>query len=498
MTKGESDLSYCNAAPSSLSSSCFSREGRQELPRQEQRWVQYFSNYASAQAWFIAEKRLEIDVLGSIAPGARASDKLSTQDQIRGTPNLFSRTLSCCNLLLSLLLLGLSPAPGAQTNPQGVHPEDSLSLRPNDALNRAAFDHFYNLDYDRAVQEFAQVLQRHPDDPFAVNHLLTVVLFRELYRMGALNTGEYANDSFIRTAHRPADPKVKQQIQDLVQRALQLEEKALNANSKDVEALYARGVTRAQFATYTAMVERAWFSALRNALGARHDHERVLELSPAETPAKLIVGAHNYVMGSLPLALRASVTVLGIGGNKEKGLKYLDECAQGTGDTSTDAKILLVLFLRREHRYQEALLIARGLLQSYPRDVLMALEEGNLLRAAGNNADAAAIYRRVWQGGREGRYDGLHYEIAALSLGDLLRSQKDYANAVVAYEQVKEAAQPDPEVLQKADLAAGEVYDVQGKRDLAIKKYQAVLATDPGTGFAGTANRHLKERYREE
>jgi tetratricopeptide (TPR) repeat protein len=411
---------------------------------------------------------------------------------------LFSRTPSYCNLLLCLLLLGfLSPAAVAQTNPQVTHPEDGLSFRPNDPLNRAAFDHFYNLDYDRAVQEFDQVQQRHPDDPFAVNHFLTAVLFRELYRMGALNTGEYANDSFIRAAHRPADPKVKQQIQGLVQRALQLEEKRLGENPKDVEALYARGVTRAQFATYTAMVEHAWFSALRNAVGARRDHERVLELAPEDVPAKLIVGAHNYVMGSLPLALRASVTVLGIGGNKEKGLKYLGECARGTGETSADAKILLVLFLRREHRYQEALPIARGLIQSYPHDVLMALEEGNLLRAAGNNQDAAAVYREVWQAGREGHYDGLHYEIAALSLGDLLRSQKDYASAVAAYEQVNEAAPPDPEILQKADLAAGEVYDLLGKRDLATKKYQAVIATDAGTALAETASKLVKEPYRE-
>ena len=414
---------------------------------------------------------------------------------------MFSRTLSCCQLLVSLLLLSLlllglpSPAAFAQTNVQGT---EGLSSRPNDPLNRAAFDHFYNLDYERAVQEFDQVLQRHPDDPFAVNHLLTAVLFRELYRMGALNTGEYANDSFIRTAHRPADPKAKQQIQSLVQRALQLEEKSLSANPKDVEALYARGVTRAQFAAYTAMVERAWFSALRNAVGARRDHERVLELAPGDVPAKLIVGAHNYVMGSLPLALRASATMLGIGGNKEKGLQYLDECAQGTGDTSTDAKILLVLFLRREHRYQEALAIARGLLQSYPRDVLMALEEGNLLRAAGNDADAAAVYRKVWLAGREGFYDGLHYEIAGLSLGDLLRSQKDYPGAVAAYEQVNQAAQPDPEVLQKANLAAGEVYDMLGKRDLAIKKYEAVVATDPGTPFAESARGYQKEPYRGE
>jgi tetratricopeptide (TPR) repeat protein len=411
---------------------------------------------------------------------------------------LFPRKMTHCNLLLCLILLAPPASVAARQANKGTDPAASLSFRPNDPLNRAAFGHFYNLDYDRSVQEFDQVLQKHPDDPFAVNHLLTAVLFRELYRMGAMNTGEYANDSFIRAAHRPADPKVKLQIKDLVQRALQLEEKVLSTNSKDVESLYARGVTRAQFSTYTAMVEHAWFSALRNAVGARRDHERVLDLAPADTQAKLIVGAHNYVMGSLPLALRAGVTMIGMGGNKEKGLRFLGECAQGTGETSTDAKILLVLFFRREHRYQEALPIARGLIQSYPHDVLMALEEGNLLRAEGQEQEAAAVYRKVWQAGRDGSYDSLHYEIAALSLGDLLRGQKKYVDAVAAYEQVVEVAEPDPEILQKANLAAGQMYDLLEKRDLALKKYHAVVVTDATTPFAESANRYLKEAYRGE
>ena len=37
--------------------------------------------------------------------------------------------------------------------------------------------------------------------------------------MGAMNTGEYANDSFIGQSHRTADPKVKERIKQLVQRA---------------------------------------------------------------------------------------------------------------------------------------------------------------------------------------------------------------------------------------------------------------------------------------
>lgn len=393
-------------------------------------------------------------------------------------------------LFLVCVLLA-AQAMGSDTN------SASLAYRPHDPLNLTAFNHFYNLDYDRAVQEFEQVLGRHPDDPFAVNHLLTATLFRELYRMGVLNTGEYANDSFISAPHRPADPKVKDQIKSLVDRALQLEEKRLAANPNDVEALYARGVTRAQFATYTALIERAWFSALRNAVGARRDHERVLELSPSTMEAKLIVGAHNYVVGSLPWGVKVAASMVGLGGNKEKGLEYLKACAQGNGETSIDAQILLAVFLRREHRYDEALPIVRSLVPRFPQDILLALEEGHLLRAAGRNPEAAAVYRKIWQAGKEGHYPGLHYEIAALSLGDLLRAQKDYGGAAAAYEQVGQAQQSEEETLQKANLGAGEMYDLLQKRDLALAKYQAVVAKDSTSLPAETARKRIKEAYRE-
>ncbi len=397
-------------------------------------------------------------------------------------------------LLLSFLIV--TPVLAAAPWQAGATPE-SFAYRPHDSLNPTAFNHFYNLDYDRAVQEFEQVLARHPDDAFAVNHLLTVVLFRELFRMGVLNTGEYANDSFISAAHRPADPKIKRQIQDLVARALALEEKRLSANPNEVDALYARGVTRAQFATYTAMIERAWFSALRNAVGARRDHERVLELAPATLEAKLIVGAHNYVVGALPWGMKAAASVVGLGGNKEKGIQYLRDCAQGNGETSVDAQILLVLFLRREHRYDEALPIARALIPRFPQNVLLAMEEGNLQRAAGRNQEAAEIYRKIWQAGKDGHYGGLHYEVAALSLGDLLRSQKDFSGSAAAYERVSQARQPEPEALQRADLGAGEMYDMLQKRDLALAKYQAVIANGASTALADTARKRMKEAYRE-
>jgi hypothetical protein len=392
---------------------------------------------------------------------------------------------------LALLRLLITVIFGAGT----IFGQQKMLFRPPDPLNAVAFEHFYDMDYEQSIQEFTQISQRHPGDPDALNHLLTAVLFRELYRIGALNAGEYANDSFINAKHSQADPHVCDQIKSLVQQAESIEESRLNANSKDIPALYARGVTRAQFATYTALIEHAWFSALRNALGARRDHEKVLDLDPRYLDAKLIVGAHNYVVGNLPWGVKTASSMMGLGGSKEKGLKYLDEAAAGNSETSIDAKIVLVVFLRRERRFDESLQILRALEPQYRHNVLFALEEGNVLRAKGQNSDAEAAYRRVWQDGRNSKYAGLNYEVAAVALGDLLRSGKNYAAAVGAYELVSQVSKPDRETAQKAAVSAGEMYDLLHHRDQAVKRYQAALALDSGSALADTARKRIKEPY---
>ncbi len=377
--------------------------------------------------------------------------------------HLLNRVISvaCLKFAIAVLLLACGGGGLPSVSAQASTPDKpSADTRPHDALIDSGFERFYNLDYDQAIQDFERALEKHPNDPLMVNHVTTGVLMRELYRMGAMNTGEYANDSFVGQAHRPADPKMKERIKTLVQRAEKLEDQRLSANPNDVDALYARGVTRGQFAT--------------------------------------IVGAHNYVMGSLPWGVKVAVSLVGLSGSKDKGLQYLSEAADSPDEIGVDAKVVLMLFLRRERRFDEALKVARGVIPRYPQNVLFALEEGNLLRASGHNPDAVAVYRRIWQAGREGHYPGLHYELAALSLGDVLRSDKEYQGAAAAYELVSEVQQPDREYLQKANLSAGEMYDLLKKRDLAVRKYQAVLATNAETPPAQIARKHMKEAYQNE
>lgn len=395
-------------------------------------------------------------------------------------------------ILVCALFASCIPALG-QSHPA---PDASHGV-PHDPQTDVAFDHFYNMDYDRATQEFEKIVEKHPNDAFAINHLLTSVLMHNLYDTGAMNTGDYANDSFIGRTPRPTDTKVKERIKELVRRAEDLEEQQLKTNSKDVNALYCRGVSRAQFSVYTGLVERAWFSALRNAVGARHDHEHVLEIDPNYLDAKMVVGTHNYVIGRLPWSVKMAAALAGLSGSPEKGLDYLREVAKSDGENAVDAKVVLTLFLRREHQYDEALGYMNELAAKYPRNHLFLTEVANLQRAAGHLQEAEATYRKVWQNGREGKYGNLHYEMATWGLGELLRSQKDLAGAATAYDLVNEAPNPDPDILQKANLAAGEMYDLLQKRDLAMKKYQTVLAGNANTGPADQARRYIKEAYRE-
>lgn len=385
------------------------------------------------------------------------------------------------------------PAPGSPPAPQHVR---TLTFRPNDPYTRSAFEHFYSLEYDQAVRDFEQAVKTHPDDLFAANHLLSGVLFRELYRIGALDTELYAKNSFLTSKQFPIDPAARARIKELTDRAFSLEETRLKANPNDVDALYARGVTRGLRSTYIGLIDKAWFAALRNAVGARHDHERVLELSPGYADAKMIVGIHNYVIGSLSWAIKVAASIVGLSGSKDKGIEYLYTAGEASGETSVDARIALSLFLRREQRYPEALALVGGLVQEHPRNFLFVAEQANLLNAAGHGQEAIAAYRKLLDEAQQGYFAETKLEQAWFGLGEALRGQKNYLEAAQAYERVPTFPHADPDLRQRAALAAGEMYDLLQKRDLALHKYNEAITADANSERAEIARKHLKEPYR--
>jgi tetratricopeptide (TPR) repeat protein len=403
------------------------------------------------------------------------------------------RGVLLCSLVIAAINGGVVTVAAETAAPSIPAPRIAIS---SDPLTISGFEHYYSLEYERALGDFEKVQKAHPDDPVATNHVLQAVFFRELYRAGGLETSLYASNSFVTKKQIKFPAEVQRQIRELSERALKASEKRLSANPNDVEALYARGVTHGLRATYLAVVDKAWFSALRAAIAARRDHEHVLELAPTFADAKTAVGVHNYVAGSLPMAIKVAVSLVGLSGNKSKGIKMLYEAAEAKGETSADARVALVLFLRREQRYDEALKVARSLIVEHPKNFLFATEEGNILNAAGHGPEAIASLRQVIDGGKKGRYPDPHLEVALFSLGEALKGQRHFADAAEAYEQVPDYPRADVELRQRAHLYAGQMADAAGLRDRATRNYQAAVADDPQSDHAQLARKYLQKPYR--
>ncbi len=405
-------------------------------------------------------------------------------------------SLQCWAASALVLLSSLSIAGAAGPAGPGNKPADTDPLNHTPEV-REAFERFYNMDFDGALSRFQRVAQAHPHDPLATDFVLDTIIFRELNRLDLLDTTFYTNDGFLTGKHTVVeDPAVRDRVRQLASEAIAAADARLDQNSEDVNALYARGWARSLEATYTAMVERAFASALRIALGARSDNAEVLRLDPNYVDANLVVGTYQYVVGALPFSFRLLVGIAGIKGNKEKGMEMLRLAAEHGVRTSVEARTCMMLFLRRDARYGEALEIAHTLAAQYPHDFLFQLEEANLAKDAGTGLHAVELYRRLLtQAQQPGYFYSAHPELAYFGLGESLRGQKMYGDAVTAYRSAAYAPRTSPELKRRCLLAAGKCYDLMGDRTNASSMYQQVVDAGADSVQAEEARKWMKKGY---
>jgi hypothetical protein len=394
-------------------------------------------------------------------------------------------------LLSSLSIAGVAGPAGPGSKPADTDP---LNRTPE---VREAFERFYNMDFDGALSRFQRVAQAHPHDPLATDFVLDTIIFRELNRLDLLDTTFYTNDGFLTGKHTVVeDPAVRDRVRQLASEAIAAADARLDQNSEDVNALYARGWARSLEATYTAMVERAFASALRIALAARSDNAEVLRLDPNYVDANLVVGTYQYVVGALPFSFRLLVGIAGIKGNKEKGMEMLRLAAEHGVRTSVEARTCMMLFLRRDAHYGEALEIAHTLAAQYPHDFLFQLEEANLAKDAGTGLHAVELYRRLLaQAQQPGYFYSPHPELAYFGLGESLRGQKMYGDAVAAYRSAAYSPRTSPELKRRCLLAAGKCYDLMGDRTNASSMYRQVVDAGADSVQAEEARKWMKKGY---
>jgi len=158
--------------------------------------------------------------------------------------------------------------------------------------------------------------------------------------------------------------------------------------------------------------------------------------------------------------------------------------------------VALALFLRREQRYGDALKVVQTLVEDHPRNFLFALEQANVLKDGGKGPAAISAYRTLLDNCKAGKYPDPHVELAQFGLGEALRGQNQYQEALQAYEAAGTASSENHDIRQRALVAAGEISDLLTRREEALKNYQAALALDSSSAEAELARRYLDKPYK--
>jgi tetratricopeptide (TPR) repeat protein len=370
----------------------------------------------------------------------------------------------------------------------------------HDPLSSPAWQYFYNNEYDSALSCFIEETRSRPNGPGAYNHIAQTILYRELFRNGALESELVTgNNPFLRRAKVNISAENRKAFEDAMGRATSLGEARLEKNEDDAEALYDLSVTYGLRANFEFLVDKAWTDALRNATESRKYSNRVLALEPGLSDAYLIQGLHNYVVGSLPFYLRMVGFLAGFHGDRDKGMQELESVAAHGVLNKYDARILLAVIYRREQRPGEAIPLLKELSHTFPHNYLLQLEQVQMYSDAGNKGAALSILadvERLRNAQTEG-YRDLPLEKIRYLRGNLLFWYGDLGPALTEIRAVTaKADELDLNTAVLAWLRLGQLYDLQGQHGNAVFAYKKTMKAAPDSAAANEAKGYILSPYK--
>ncbi len=379
-----------------------------------------------------------------------------------------------------------SAAPAIAPPAPGVEEFNRLRQEGNDAV--------YNMDYKFAQERFQQMVKLTPDHPAGYIYLANNMWLEWLNASRRLSTSLYSGGSFYNqdAEEDKFDAKRDKEFQDLIRKALEVAKARLQANPKDVEALYYQGAAQGLRAVYTVTVKRSFRKAIGDANGSVKIQKQVVKLDPNYTDAYLSIGTYEYTVDNLPFLWRTLARVVGIRGSKKKGIEYLEAVTQKGKYTADDARVVLIGIYSREKQPEKSLEIISYLSKKYPRNYLFGIERATMLYQRNRKDEGAQTFAELLKDERiiPVATDLIHYQWA-----ESLMKTADTAAAVEHYKEVIKWTKSEKSLVSQAHLRMGQALDLLGKRNEALAEYQTVLKRENIYDSHKQAKEYLSKPY---
>jgi len=386
--------------------------------------------------------------------------------------------------LLAIMLLALAPLCAA---------EDWVA-EGNEA--------FYNLDYDQSIASYEKALAQNQSDPVLHNHLAHAFLYRELFRDGALESELVSgNNSFIRRLKLEPPADVEKRFFAEIDRSMLLSQARIAKNPRETAALHALSVAFALRANYGFLVRKSWKASLYDSSQARKYDNQVTEIEPDNYDAKLLQGGYDYIVGNLSWAMRALGFIAGFHGDKQRGLRTIEEVAAKGKENRVDAEIVLCALYRREGQARRAIPLVSQLIQRYPRNYLLRFELAQMYASIGSRQNALNTLSEIAKLKQENvsGYDRIPWEKIFYETGNLQFWFDDLDRALENLKKVTAT----PAQLRELDLNTGslalmrqgQIYDLQKHHNLAVQAYQEAVRFAPEADAARESQHYINSPY---
>ena len=359
---------------------------------------------------------------------------------------------------------------------------------PNfDLHTRQGIDLVYNLEFERAEQEFQRLVAAYPQHPAGYFFLAMVDWWRILMDID----NESLDDRFVAKLDIVIDKC----------------DSILDVNPDDVTALFFKGGSLG-FRGRLRANRGSWVKAANDGRLALPIVQRAYKIAPDNFDILLGIGIYNYYAEAIPeqYPIVKPLMIFFPSGDKKKGVEQLILAAANAKYAATEAGyFLLQLNYTHEKQFDKALEISQRLFARFPNNVVFHRYVGRCFVSLGQWDKARLTFDSVLsrcgapKGGMIG-YGGSAKREALYYLGVYAMNSGKYGDALKDFYGCDEISREldkngESGFMVMANLRIGFIYDLQSNRDFAVQQYRKVLAMKKFENSYDQADQYLKSRY---